>query len=60
VSLSQDGINSSQLGFRGVEDLGGGLKASFILLAGVNADTGSANNQFWKSPCDGQPVGWFR
>ena len=47
VSLSQDGINSSQLGFRGVEDLGGGLKASFILLAGVNADTGSANNQFW-------------
>ena len=47
VSLSQDGINSSQLGFRGVEDLGGGLKASFVLLAGVNADTGSANNQFW-------------
>jgi predicted porin len=47
LSLSQDGINSSQLGFRGVEDLGGGLKASFLLLAGVNADTGSANNQFW-------------
>jgi predicted porin len=47
VSLSQDGINSSQLGFRGVEDLGGGLKASFLLLAGVNADTGSANSQFW-------------
>ena len=47
VSLSQDGINSSQLGFRGVEDLGGGLKASFVLLAGVNADTGSANAQFW-------------
>jgi predicted porin len=40
VSLSQDGINSSQLGFRGVEDLGGGLKASFILLSGVSADTG--------------------
>jgi predicted porin len=47
VSLSQDGINSSQLGFRGVEDLGGGLKASFVLLAGVNADSGSANAQFW-------------
>jgi len=47
VSLSQDGINSSQLGFRGVEDLGGGLKASFVLLSGVNADTGSANAQFW-------------
>ena len=47
VSLSQDGINSSQLGFRGVEDLGGGLKASFILLSGINADTGSSNAQFW-------------
>jgi predicted porin len=47
VSLSQDGINSSQLGFRGVEDLGGGLKASFILLSGINADTGSSNSQFW-------------
>jgi predicted porin len=46
-SLSQDGINSSQLGFRGTEDLGGGLKAGFLLLAGVNADTGSANAQFW-------------
>ena len=47
LSLSQDGINSSQLGFRGTEDLGGGLKAGFLLLAGVNADTGSANGQFW-------------
>src|SRR5215212_5877834 len=46
-SLATNGINSSQLGFRGIEDLGGGLKAGFILLAGVNADTGSANNQFW-------------
>ena len=44
VSLSQDGINSSQLGFRGVEDLGSGLKASFILLSGVNADTGATNS----------------
>jgi len=43
VSMAQDGINSSQLGFRGVEDLGGGLKAGFNLLAGVNADTGTSN-----------------
>ena len=46
-SLSQDGINSSQLGFRGIEDLGGGLKAGFTLLAGVNADTGTSNSKFW-------------
>jgi predicted porin len=46
-SLSQDGINSSQLGFRGTEDLGGGLKAGFDLLAGVNADSGTANSKFW-------------
>ena len=47
VSLSQDGINSSQLGFRGTEDLGGGLKAGFLLLAGVNADTGTTNSKFF-------------
>lgn len=47
LSLSQDGINSSQLGFKGVEDLGGGLKASFVLLAGVNADTGTTNGKFF-------------
>jgi predicted porin len=47
LSLSQDGINSSQLGFRGVEDLGGGLKAGFNLLAGVNADTGTTNSKFF-------------
>lgn len=46
-SLSQDGINSSQLGFRGIEDLGGGLKAGFMLLSGVNADTGTANGKFF-------------
>ena len=47
LSLTQDGINSSQLGFRGIEDLGGGLKAGFNLLAGVNADTGTTNGKFF-------------
>jgi len=47
VSLSQDGINSSQLGIKGTEDLGGGLKAGFVLLSGINADSGTANQQFW-------------
>lgn len=39
--MSQDGIASSRLGFRGVEDLGGGLKAGFWLEAGVSADNGT-------------------
>lgn len=47
VSLSQDGINSSQLRFSGREDLGGGLWAGFNLNAGLNADTGSTNSQFF-------------
>lgn len=46
-SMGQDGINSSQLGFKGTEDLGGGLKAGFVLLSGINADSGTANQQFW-------------
>jgi len=46
-SMGQDGINSSQLGIRGVEDLGGGLRAGFTLLSGVNADVGGANSKFW-------------
>jgi predicted porin len=39
-SMGTDGMSSSRLGFRGVEDLGGGLKASFWLEMGLSADTG--------------------
>lgn len=44
-----NGINSggnatSRIGFRGVEDLGGGLKANFWLEAGILADTGAGGN----------------
>ena len=38
--------NSSRLGFRGTEDLGGGLRALFVIESGVNIDTGSQNSQF--------------
>jgi predicted porin len=31
---------TSRLGFRGVEDLGGGLKANFVLEGGFNLDNG--------------------
>lgn len=48
--LTNSGYNSSRLGFRGVEDLGGGMSASFWLEAGVNNDNGTGgvtntNNQ---------------
>jgi predicted porin len=40
-SLASGGLNTSRLGFRGVEDLGSGLKAGFWLEAGYNADSGT-------------------
>jgi len=39
--LATDGNASSRLGFRGVEDLGGGLKAGFWLEGSLSADTGT-------------------
>ena len=39
--------NSSRIGFKGTEDLGGGLKAGFILEHGFNADTGQPSSAFW-------------
>jgi len=43
TQLRNSGYNSSRLGFRGVEDLGGGMKASFHLEAGVNNDDGTGS-----------------
>lgn len=51
--LSADQQASSRLGFRGVEDLGGGLKAGFWLESALSPDTGDAgstvsgSNRFW-------------
>ena len=42
--LSPDGNTPSRLGFRGVEDLGAGLSASFWLEAGISMDSGSMPN----------------
>jgi len=40
--------NSSRIGFRGVEDLGGGLKAGFVIEHGFNPDTGTTTGtRFW-------------
>lgn len=37
----------SRIGFKGTEDLGGGLKAFFLIEHGFSADTGAANSVFW-------------
>ena len=42
VGLSQGANSASRLGFRGTEDLGGGLAASFWLEGSVGVDDGSA------------------
>lgn len=41
-------VNSaSRIGFKGTEDLGGGLKATFLIEHGFNPDTGAASGAFW-------------
>jgi len=40
-SLSTDGNSSSRIGFRGVEDLGGGLRAGFWIEGAYGGDTGT-------------------
>ena len=47
-TMGQDGINSSRLGLRGTEDLGGGMTASFWLEGALNPDTGTATGQTWQ------------
>lgn len=43
VKLNSGNQSSSRLGFRGTEDLGGGLKALFNLEAGINLDAGTSD-----------------
>lgn len=46
--LSHGGLATSRLGFRGVEDLGGGLKAGFWIESEVKPDAGTADTtRFW-------------
>ena len=44
TGMSSGGANISRLGFRGTEDLGGGLKAGFWLEAGLDPDTGAGKS----------------
>lgn len=43
TAMTDSAQNSSRIGFRGEEDLGGGMKAGFHLEAGVNNDSGAGD-----------------
>ena len=51
--------NASRIGFKGVEDMGGGMKASFNLEHGFNSDTGVAASTFWGREAWVQLAGGF-
>ncbi len=42
--VSSDNLASSRIAFKGVEDLGGGLKATFLLDASLKTDTGASDS----------------
>ena len=44
--LGGNGESTSRIGFRGTEDLGGGLKANFQIENRFSPDTGAANANF--------------
>jgi predicted porin len=48
TKVTSGGKNTSRWGFRGSEDLGGGLKAVFNLEGGVFLDTGNADGPLFK------------
>ena len=56
-SLFDGGLNASRLGFRGEEDLGGGLKAGFWLELPIFADTGAGGTPAGAPAADGATIG---
>lgn len=44
AAMIDGAVDSSRIGFKGTEDLGGGLKAHFVLEQGLEIDTGAAAN----------------
>lgn len=57
--LDSNMMNSNRLGFRGVEDLGGGLKASFWLEGGMDNSMGQGGNGVVNSVNNGTTTGVF-
>nr|WP_315392513.1 porin [uncultured Duganella sp.] len=46
--VSSGGMNTSRFGFRGAEDLGGGLQANFNLEGALSLDTGATDSALFK------------
>ena len=46
TEMNTDGIQSSRIGFRGTEDLGGGLRATFWIEGALAGDTGAGAFSF--------------
>ena len=60
-TLSTNGQASSRLGFRGVEDLGGGLRAGFWLEGDISADVGGGGKTAANSNgSTADPMTWTR
>jgi len=57
--LRNDGIYSSRLGFRTMEDLGGGLRAGVWIEGSMTGDNGTAGNQSWQRRSTASLMGSF-
>jgi predicted porin len=59
-TMGTDGIYSSRWGVRGIEDLGGGLKAGFWLESAINPDAGTTNAaRYWHRRTSVSLIGEF-
>ena len=58
TSIKELRDNASRLGFRGVEDLGGGLNASFGLEMGFSGDDGAMGNPAYRNSYVALGGGW--
>lgn len=58
-SMDTAGLNTSRIGFRGTEDLGGGMIAGFWLEAGVSGDTGAAGGGTGYDSTGAKTTGFF-
>lgn len=47
ITMSDDGLSSGRFGFRGIEELGAGMKAGFWLESDVNVDSGTTSTKFF-------------